>query len=300
MTAVIDGGLRKAEGNAPSTTKGLLDMKTDSNYYVYVYFDPRANNEMLYVGKGKGKRRYAQLPNKAGTATERRIYEIKRAGQEPLIRVVATNLTEEQAFLVEKALIWRTGESLTNVSGGHFANNFRPPYTLDRSLPGFDTVHGIFFVNVGAHFGPHRLWEDCYQYDFLAAGYGRDSSSQLDRLSVGDIVAAYVSKKGYVGVGQVMASPVPAADFRFKGRPLNRRMLKGPDLLHDAEDADKCEYLVAVKWIKKIAQEKAQWRKGAGLFAARQIVASLAEQPKTQRFLELQFCVDFKKLLDSN
>src|ERR1035437_2783826 len=212
-------------------------MKTDSNYYVYVYFDPRANNQMLYVGKGKGRRKYAHLPNKAGTATERRIHEIERAGLEPLIRVVATNLTEEQALLVEKALIWRTGESLTNVSGGHFSNNFRPPYTLNLSLPGFDTVHGIFFVNVGAHFGPHRQWEDGYKYGFLAAGYGRKHSSQLDRLSVGDIVAAYFKKEGfkngYVGVGRVVAPSIPVTDLRYNGSPLNRRMLKGPDLLHD-------------------------------------------------------------------
>jgi hypothetical protein len=37
-------------------------MKTDSNYYVYAYLDPR-NYEMLYVGKGKGSRKYAHLPN---------------------------------------------------------------------------------------------------------------------------------------------------------------------------------------------------------------------------------------------
>ena len=156
-------------------------MKTASIYYVYAYFDPR-NYEMLYVGKGRGGRKYAHLPNKAGSAKERQIHEIKRAGLEPLIRVVAADLTNEQALLVEKALLWRTGGSLTNVSGGHFAQNFRPPNTLHLSLPGFDTVRGIFFVNVGAHFGPHRQWDDCYKYDFLAAGYGRKHSSQLDRL----------------------------------------------------------------------------------------------------------------------
>jgi len=142
------------------------------------------------------------------------------------------------------------------VSGGHFANNFRPPQTLDRSLPGFDTVNGIFFVNVAAHFGPHREWEDGYKYGFVAAGYGRKWSSQLDRLSVGDIVAAYFKedgyKKGYVGIGRVIAPSVPVADFRFNGRPLSRSMLKGPDLLHDADDAKECEYLVSVRWIKKM------------------------------------------------
>jgi hypothetical protein len=271
-------------------------MKTYSTYYVYVYFDPRANNEMLYVGKGKGRRKYAHLPDKAGTATERRIHEIERAGLEPLIRVVAANLTEEQALLVEKALIWRTGESLTNVSGGHYADNFRPPNTLHLSLPGFDTARGIFFVNVGAHFERHRLWEDGFRYGFVSAGYGLEYSSQLSRLSVGDVVAAYFSKKGYVGIGQVVAPSVPVADFRFNGRALSRRMLEGPGLLHDADDADKCEYLVKVKWVKKVPSESAHFRKRAGLFVARQIVARL-QHPKTLQFLEQHFGVNFKKLL---
>src|SRR2546422_5290236 len=117
-------------------------MKADSNYYVYAYFDPR-NYEMLYVGKGKGSRRNAHLPNKAGSAKERQLHEIKRAGLEPLVRVVAASLTEDQALLVEKALIWNTHEPLTNVSGGHYADNFRPPNTLHLSLPGFDTARGI-------------------------------------------------------------------------------------------------------------------------------------------------------------
>jgi hypothetical protein len=278
----------------------MAHTKTDSNYYVYAYFDPR-NYEMLYVGKGCGNRRYAHLPNKVGSAKERRIHEIKRAGLEPLIRVVATNLTDEQALLVEKALLWKTGESLTNVSRGHFAENFRPPNTLHLSLPRFDIACGIFFVNVGAHFGPHRQWEDSYKYDFLAAGYGRENSSQLDRLSVGDIVAAYFKqegfKNGYVGIGRVIAPSVPVADFRYNGLPLNRCKLKGPDLLHDINDADECEYLVGVEWIKKVPKEEAKFRKRAGLFVARQIVASLSRQQKTLEFLQREFNVDFKKLL---
>src|ERR1051325_4667097 len=82
-------------------------MKTDSNYYVYAYFDPR-NYEMLYVGKGRGSRKNAHVPNKLGSDKERQIHEIKRAGLEPLIRVVAAKLTEDQAYLVEKALIWES------------------------------------------------------------------------------------------------------------------------------------------------------------------------------------------------
>lgn len=274
--------------------ESLVGMKTDSNYYVYAYFDPR-NFEMLYVGKGKGSRKNAHLPNKAGSAKERQLHEIERAGMEPLIRVVAASLTEDQALLVEKALIWRVGGSLTNVSGGHFADKFRPPNTLHLSLPGFDTARGIYFVNVGDW--PNRQWEDSSKYGFLAAGYGRKYSSQLDRLEVGSIVGAYLTGAGYVGIGRVTEKAVPARDFRYRGRPLRPRMLNGPELLHDPEDDDECDYLVAVEWIKRVSREDARFRRRAGLFTPRRVVASLSEEVKTLQYLEQQFKVSFKRLL---
>lgn len=201
-------------------------MKTESNHHVYAYFDPR-NYEMLYVGKGRGSRKNAHRSVKAGTEKERRLHGIKRAGLKPLIRVIAANLADEQALLVEKTLIWRTGEWLTNVSGGHYADNFRPPNTLHLSLPGFDTARGVYFANVG-HFS-HREWEDCRKYGFLAAGYGRQYSSQLERLEVGSIAAAYMSGNGYVGIARVIAKPVPARDFRYQGHPLRPGMLRAPN-----------------------------------------------------------------------
>ena len=228
--------------------------------------------------------------------TERRIYEIKKAGKEPLIKTVAVNLTEDQAFLVEKALIWSLRKSLTNVSGGHFAKNFRPPHTLRESLPGFDTVHGIFFVNA-CHWDEGRHWEDCRKYGFLAAGYGRNWSEQLTRLEVGSIAAAYQKGAGYVGIGKVIAKAVPSRDFRYHGRPLRPSVLKGPELLHDADDDRKCDYLVAVEWKKHVPLKDAKFRRGAGLFTPRRVVASLSKQPKTLQYLEQQFKVNFERLL---
>lgn len=270
-------------------------MKTDSSYYVYAYYDPR-NYEMLYVGKGRGSRKNAHRPIKTGTAMERRLHEIKQAGLQPLIRVIAADLTEDQAFLVEKTLIWRPGQWLTNVSPGHYTDNFRPANTLHLSLPGFDTARGIYYVNVG-EFPPNRLWEDCRKYGFLAAGYGRESSSQLDRLEIGSVAAAYLSRSGYVGIARVIEKPVPSRNFRYQGRPLRSRMLKGPGLLHDAQDDDECEYLVAVKWIKHVPREDARFRIKAGLFTYPSIVASLSGQLKTLEFLQQAFKVNFEKLL---
>jgi len=77
-------------------------------------------------------------------------------------------------------------------------------------------------------------------------------------------------------------------------------MLKGPELLHDAEDDDECEYLVAVKWIKQVPRDDARFRRRAGLFTPRRIVASLSEELKTLQYLEQQFKVNFKTLLSAD
>ena len=90
---------------------------------------------------------------------------------------------------------------------------------------------------------------------------------------------------------------VPARDFRYKGSKLKPGMLKGPKLLHDPFDDDNCEYLVGVKWIKQVPQGEARFRSKAGLFANPSVVASLSGQPKTLKFLQSQFKVNFEELL---
>jgi hypothetical protein len=270
-------------------------MKADNSYYVYAYFDPR-NYELFYVGKGKGNRKYAHLHDKSDKLKARRIADIRRSGVEPVIKTVAAGLQEDQAYLVEKALIWSLGKPLTNLSGGKFAGNFRPSNTLHLNLPGFDVAGGVYFANVGGDY-PHRKWDDCCRLGFLAAGYGKRFSSQLSRLEVGDIIAAYLKRKGYIGIGRVTAKSVPVRDFRYNGHRLQRHGLKGPDLFHDADDAERCEHLVGVKWIKTVPSEEARFRKRAGLFTTQLIIASLSRQPKTLRFLQEEFKVDFGKLL---
>lgn len=74
-------------------------------------------------------------------------------------------------------------------------------------------------------------------------------------------------------------------------------MLQGPHLLHDIHEDDECEWLVAVKRIKHVSHENAQFRSKAGLFANPSIAASLSSQQKTLEFLEQEFKVNFEKLL---
>ena len=75
----------------------------------------------------------------------RRIKAIKKEGLEPIIRVIARNLSEHDALLVEKTLLWKLGKQLTNISSGHYAENFRPHDSLHKHLSGFDFQNGLYY-----------------------------------------------------------------------------------------------------------------------------------------------------------
>lgn len=95
-------------------------------YYVYVLIDPR-DDSIFYVGKGMGQRLLAHgyeamLRADPGARSSKvtRIREIRAAGSEPRIDVVRHGMDEEEAFLVESALIDCLGH-LTNAVRGHGA-----------------------------------------------------------------------------------------------------------------------------------------------------------------------------------
>lgn len=269
-------------------------MRHTRDYYVYVYIDPR-NNEEFYYGKGRGNRKSAHLIAKGDSTKVRRIKDIQKEGEQPKIKVIAADLTEEQAFLVESALLWKLGKNLTNAVAGVFASNFRPQNTFHKELPGFDFRHAIHLVNVGE--GPHRCWVDSRQYGFLSAGQQRKYSEQLDGLQPGDVVVAYLNKHGYVGVGVVEDGPVRVREFRWHGKHLKQCNLKQPNIYDNSDNIDDSEYLVKVRWKKTVDQDSAKWKSKAGLFTTRLVRASLANQTKTLKFLEAEFNVRFKTMI---
>jgi len=94
-----------------------------NSYYAYVYIDPR-NFEEFYYGKGKDSRKNAHLFENSDSDKSKRIKAITKEGLEPIIRVVARNLSEKEALLVEKTLLWKLEKHLTNISSGHFLKSF--------------------------------------------------------------------------------------------------------------------------------------------------------------------------------
>ncbi|HNO09959.1 MAG TPA: GIY-YIG nuclease family protein, partial [bacterium] len=71
--------------------------KITSDYYVYVYIDPR-NHEEFYYGKGKGSRKDSHLSDQSDSAKTKRIKDIQAEGLQPIIRVIARGLSEDEAL----------------------------------------------------------------------------------------------------------------------------------------------------------------------------------------------------------
>ena len=269
-------------------------MKSDALYYVYVYIDPR-NYEEFYYGKGRGKRKAAHLKDGSDSNKAETIREIKKAGLEPIIRVVAKGLTEKEAYLVEKTLLWKLGKTLTNVSKGQLKAHFRPVNTMYKELPEFDFSNDIYYVNVGE--GSARNWDDCRRYGFLSAGQGVQWSEPMKGLSKGDTVVAYLKGWGYVGIGVVREKATGPYQFRFNHKSLKDVKLVEPGIFNNYNN-DKTELLVKVKWLKTFPREEAIWKRNSGLFTSQKVVARLGNQTKTLRFLSKSFGIDLNDFLE--
>ena len=91
--------------------------ETGNIYYVYIYRDPR-DKVPFYVGKGKDRRCYNHLivarsesacNRKYHYPVSNKIRKLWREGVEPLVELIAENLSEESAFDLERVIIAEVG-----------------------------------------------------------------------------------------------------------------------------------------------------------------------------------------------
>jgi hypothetical protein len=264
------------------------------SFYVYVYIDPR-NYEEFYFGKGRGSRKEAHLSDTSDSEKARRIAAIYKAGLKPIIRVIARNLSEHDALLIEKTLLWKLGRQLTNVSSGHYSENFRPHDTLHLELSGFDYRCGVYYYNVGE--GPTRNWDDYKAFGFISAGQGVRWRDAMLGLEKGDVVAAYLKNHGFVGIGSVIERAKPIRVVTIKGKPLLSHALSCAGMAENAESDDLCEYVATIKWAAAVERDHAKWKSKAGLYTTTHVRASLDAQPDTIAFLEREFAVNVRDLV---
>lgn len=258
------------------------------DYYVYVYIDPR-NHEEFYYGKGKGSRKVAHLSDRSDSEKAKRIADIRKQGLEPIIRVIARGLTQGEALLVEKTLLWKLGKWTLNVATGHFAKKFRPNNTLHKELSGFDFQTSLYYYNVGEN--DARNWEDYVKLGFISAGWGAKYRDTMCAFNEGDLFVAYLKGCGFVGIGRILKRAKMIRDVRINRRPL-LDLVSSPSANHDCDDVDNSEYVCLVKWLKRVRREKAIWR--AGLYTTPLVRASLDGQPDTVKFIEQEFGISIR------
>jgi len=262
-----------------------------------MYIDPR-NNQEFYYGKGIGKRKSSHLKVTSDSKIANRIRKIRKAGEEPVVKVIAAGLTEDEAHLIETTLLWKLGHFTVNVAAGHKSKKFRPKDTLHIDLPGFDYHNEIYHANVGesrVKSKRFRIWDDMIKYGFVCAGSDKKWIDLIKRLNIDDILVMYLSGKGYVGIGRVSAEARPAIEFKVKRKSiLDINTLGQYD--KDKNNHNKCQYMARIKWIKVFERDNAIKASGKGL-SLRGALFPISKNTKMIKFINKAFNTDLNGLV---
>jgi hypothetical protein len=141
--------------------------------------------------------------------------------------------------------------------------------------------NGEFYASFGAD--AKRDWDEAQKYGFISAGGGTWYTRTLGVLEPGGRVWVNVPGSGYVGVGVVEEKEVPIDEFRVddgKGKrvPITSLPLKAANHKTMAQDPEKAEHFVRVRWLKTVPLSEAVKEKG---FFGNQ---NSAAQPRAKRW----------------
>ena len=116
------------------------DILSEMKHYVYILSDP-SDNEIFYVGKGKGNRVFSHLKEQSDNPKTRKIKEIRSKGLEPKIEFLVHGVKDDHTVRkIEAAIIDLIGKNkLTNKVSGYESSDFgrmdvdqiRSKYTSD-------------------------------------------------------------------------------------------------------------------------------------------------------------------------
>jgi len=131
--------------------------------------------------------------------------------------------------------------------------------TTPRGAGDREPWNGEFYVSFGDL--SWRSWEDARNYGFISAGGGTWYSQTLKLLSPGDRVWVKIPRTGYVGVGKVVEEMQSAKDFTLTTpegiRPALDVLRNGDRYRANANDPEKAEYFVRVRWLDSVPESKA-------------------------------------------
>jgi uncharacterized protein len=150
----------------------------------------------------------------------------------------------------------------------------------------------VYYFNVGQ--SEHWQWADCSKYGFISAGQGPQWKRSICGFNIGDIFAAYLKGKGFVGIGQITEKARPIREVKINGRPLMSLPLACKKMDDNIDNDEKCEYVALVDWIRSIPEGEAKFI--SGLYTTTHVRASLDNQPETRSYLDKAFEVSLSEL----
>ena len=161
---------------------------------------------------------------------------------------------------------------------------------------------GFWFVNTGTVVpsgAKHRRWTACREYNFTSAGQGKQFRDEILKLEVDDIICAYESGTGYLGIGIVEEKGVMASKFKYNGKTLHGMpfiahtdAIYKKGLFTNETDPINADYLVRVNWYPVNTKPLRIPRNTSAYYAPLNTVAQLNKQPTIDKIKE-HFGVDF-------
>lgn len=118
-----------------------------------------------------------------------------------------------------------------------------------------------WFFNIGEVGPTPYSWNDCREYAFICAGGGKRYRQWMQNFKKGDIIYAYVSGSGYVGVGIVTKTAAPFREATLSdGRKLVDLLRAGKltgTHYNYSDDDEMCDWIVLVEWEEAVEKSHA-------------------------------------------
>ena len=116
--------------------------------------------------------------------------------------------------------------------------------------------NGEFYVSYGG-----RSWDDARRYGFISGGGGSWYSRTLSLLKPDDRVWVKIPGTGYVGVGIVEEGAQVVRDFNVNTeagmQPVLSVLTDPAGYLKSADDLERAEYFVRVRWLDTVPESQA-------------------------------------------
>jgi hypothetical protein len=145
------------------------DVANALGFYVYAYTDPR-DDSVFYIGKGVGARAVSHLTDTSESAKVARIADIRAAGLQPSIDIIAHGLRDDlEASRVESALIELMGVgNLTNAVRGRFSTDFPrrslADLVMEHAAEPVDVVDPSLLIRINRQFRYGMSETALYEY----------------------------------------------------------------------------------------------------------------------------------------